>query len=177
VAARSGQLHGPVIVAVITMRMMQPSAHEIIDVVTMRNCFMPTGRAMLVCAAGLPRAMDGIGSVDRDDMFVDVVLMRMVEVAIMQIVDVTFMADAGMSTVCAMLMSMVGMVLLGATGHGLFPFGLRSEGDRRSLLFGSVLHGTFDQMQDVTVGKRIVDVLCLASPPDKLCLVQDLEAA
>jgi hypothetical protein len=121
-APRSGQLHGPVIVAVITMRMMQPSAHEIIDVVTMRNGFMPTGRAVLVCAAGLRRAMDGIGSVDRDDMFVDVVLMHMVEVAIMQIVDVTFMADAGMSTVCAMLMSMVGMVRLGATGHGLFSF-------------------------------------------------------
>jgi hypothetical protein len=115
-------LHGPVIVAMITVRMMQPSAHEVIDVVTMRDGFMPAGRAVLVCAADLGRAMHGIGSVDWDDMLVDVVPMHMVEVAIMQIVDVSLMVDAGMSTVCAMLMSMVGMVRLGATGHGLFSF-------------------------------------------------------
>jgi hypothetical protein len=153
-------LHGPVIIAMITVRMMQPSAHEVIDVVTMRDGFMPAGRAVLVCAAGLGRAMDGIGSVDRDDMLVDVVLMHMVKVAIMQIVDVAFMADTGMSTVCAMLMGMVGMVFLGACGHGVSSFFVLVR-------MRSLLHGTFHQMQDVTVGKRIVDVLCLSSPPNK----------
>ena len=37
----SGQLHGPVIVAMITMRMVQPAVYEIVDVVTMRHLFMP----------------------------------------------------------------------------------------------------------------------------------------
>jgi hypothetical protein len=36
----SGQLHGPVIVAMITMRMVQPAVYEIVDVVTMRHLFM-----------------------------------------------------------------------------------------------------------------------------------------
>lgn len=78
---RSGQLHGPVIVAVVTVRIMQPPTHDVIDVVTMRNRFMPTGRTVLVCAVGLRRAMDGIGRVDRDDMLVDMVLMHVVEAA------------------------------------------------------------------------------------------------
>jgi hypothetical protein len=97
--------------------MMQPSAHEVVDVVTMRHGFVPAGRAVLVCATGLRSALHGIGGVDGDDMFVDVILMHMMEVAIMQIIDVPFVADAGMSTVCAMLMGMVGMVILGAGCH------------------------------------------------------------
>jgi hypothetical protein len=157
--------------------MMQPSAHEVIDVVTMRHGFVPAGRAVLVCATGLRSALHGIGSVDRDDMFVDVILMHMVEVAIMQIVDVPFMADAGMSTVCAMLMGMVGMVILGAGGHGVFSFFVSVKWDQRSLPFGSMFHRAFHQTQDVTVGERIVDVLCRASPLNKPHLVQHLEAA
>ena len=34
--------------------------------------------------------------------------------------------------------------------------------------FASMLHGAFHQTQNMGVGKRIVDVLCLASPFDKM---------
>jgi hypothetical protein len=36
----SGQLHGPVIIAMITVRMVQPTIYEIVDMITMRHLFM-----------------------------------------------------------------------------------------------------------------------------------------
>ena len=47
-------------------------------------------------------------------MFVDVILMHMVEAAVVKIVDMAIMAYGGMSTVWAVLMGMVGMMLFGA---------------------------------------------------------------
>jgi hypothetical protein len=44
----SGDLQGPVIVAMIAVWMMQPSAYEVIDVVAMRHCFVTAVRTMLV---------------------------------------------------------------------------------------------------------------------------------
>ena len=72
-------------------------------------------------AAGLRCAADGIPRIDLDDMFVDVILMHMVEVAVVKIVDMAIMADRGMSTVWAVLMGMVGMMLFGASGHDFSP--------------------------------------------------------
>ena len=68
-------------------------------------------------AAGLRCAADGIRGVDLNDMFVDVILMHMVEVAVVKIVDMAIMAYGGMSTVWAVLMGMVGMMLFGTSGH------------------------------------------------------------
>ncbi len=104
----------------ITMRMMEPAVHEVIDVVTMRYRFVSAVWAVLVCAAGLRRALHGICGVDRDDMFVDVILMHMVEMAVVKIVHMAIMAKRGVPTVRAMLMGVVGMVLLGTSGHD-FP--------------------------------------------------------
>ena len=72
-------------------------------------------------AAGLRCAADGIRGVDLNDMFVDVILMHMVEVAVVKIVDMAIMAYGGMSTVRAVLMGMVGMMLFGARGHDFSP--------------------------------------------------------
>jgi hypothetical protein len=109
-----------VIVTVIAMRMMQPAVHEVIDVVTMRYRFVSAMWGMLVCAAGFRRAVHGICGVDRDDMFVDVILMHMVEMAVVKIIHMAVMANRGVPTVLAMLMGVVGMMLLGARGHD-FP--------------------------------------------------------
>jgi hypothetical protein len=59
----------------------------------------------------------GIFGVDRDDMFVDVILMHMVEMAVVKIVHMAVMANRRVPTVWAMLMGVVGMVLLGTSGH------------------------------------------------------------
>jgi hypothetical protein len=53
-------------------------------------------------------------------MFVDVILMRMVEMAVVKIVHMAFVADRYVPTIRAMLMGVVGMMLRGASGHD-FP--------------------------------------------------------
>jgi len=44
----SGQLYGPVVIAMIAVGMMQASVHEVIDVVAVRYGFVSAGRAMNV---------------------------------------------------------------------------------------------------------------------------------
>jgi hypothetical protein len=78
----SGQLHRPVVVAMIAMRMMQMPVHEVIDVIAMRNGFVPAARAMRVRAASLGSAVHGIGGADGDDMLVDMILMHVVEMPV-----------------------------------------------------------------------------------------------
>jgi hypothetical protein len=50
-------------------------------------------------------------------MFVDVILVHVVEMAIVQIVDVAVMANRGVPAIRAMLMRVVGVVFLRASGH------------------------------------------------------------
>lgn len=126
---RSGQLHRSVVVAMIAVRMMQPSAHDVIDVITMGHGFVSAGWPMLVRTARLRGALDGIVGVDRDGVLIDMILVRVMKVAIMEIIDVAVMADRRMPTVGTMLVGMVGMMLLGAGGHDVFVLlRLRSEG-------------------------------------------------
>jgi hypothetical protein len=68
-------------------------------------------------AVDLRRAVHGIFGIDRNDMFVHVILVHMVEMAIMNIVHMAVMANRGVPAIRAMLMSVVGMVFLGASGH------------------------------------------------------------
>ena len=101
---------------------------------------------MLVRAAGLRRALDRIGGVDRDGVLVDMIFVRVMEVAVVEIIDVAFMADRGMPAVGTMLVGVVGMMLLGAGGHDDFSFwvsGPRGTGGLSP--FGGMLHGAFHQ--------------------------------
>ena len=109
------------IVAMIAVRMMQPALHQIVDMVAMRHRFVSAVWTVHVRAVDLRRAARGIGSADRDHMLVDVVLVHVVEMAVMKIVDMAVMADRGVPAIGTMLMRVVGMVLLGAGGHMIFP--------------------------------------------------------
>jgi hypothetical protein len=123
-----------VIVTVIAMRMMQPAIHKIIDMVAMRDRFVSTVWAVFVWAPVLRRALRGICGVDRDDMFVDVILVHMVEMAIVKIVHMAFMENRDVAAVRTMLMGVVRMVFLGAGGHDFHSlFAISSEGG----LFGA----------------------------------------
>ena len=75
------------------------------------------------------------------------------------------MADRRMPTIGTMLVGMIGMMLFGAGGHGFFP--LFVCGEQALLAFGGMFDGALHQTQNVSVGKRIVDVFCLASSFDK----------
>jgi hypothetical protein len=59
----------------------------------------------------------GICGVDCDDMFVDMILVRMVQMAIVKVVHMAVVPNRGVPTVWAMPMGVVGMVLLSASGH------------------------------------------------------------
>jgi hypothetical protein len=96
---------------------------------------------MRMSTARLWRALHGIGGRNRDDMFIHMVIVHVVEMAIMEIVDVAVMVDCCMPAVGTMLVSMVGMMFLGAGGHGASLFGCGSR-PWRLLPFGSMLHGS-----------------------------------
>jgi hypothetical protein len=106
-----------VIIAMIAVRMVQPALDEIVEMVAMRDLFMSAVWTVRMCAVELRRAARGICAIDRDHMFVDVILVHVVEMAIVQIVDVAVMANRGVPAIRAMLMRVVGVVFLGASGH------------------------------------------------------------
>jgi hypothetical protein len=115
------------IVAVITVRMMQAAVDDVIDVVAMRDCLVPAAGAVHV-AARVARgnalvAPVGVRLADLDDVFVvvhfAVDLVRMVQVAIVQIVDMVTMANGLVATTGTVLVIVVGMGLAGL-GHRSF---------------------------------------------------------
>jgi hypothetical protein len=110
------------VIAMIAVGMVQPSIHEVIDMVPMGHGFVPAGRAVLVRADRLPRALHGIGRVDWDGMLVNVILVRVMQMAIVKIIDMIIMPDCRMPTVGTMHVAMVNMMLLGAGSHSLFSF-------------------------------------------------------
>jgi hypothetical protein len=65
----------------------------------------------------LRRAARGIFATNRDHVFVRVILVHVVEMAIVQIVDVAVMANRGVPAFQTMLMSVIGMMLLGTGRH------------------------------------------------------------
>ena len=66
-------------------------------------------------------AVHGICGIDRDDMFVHMILVHMVKMTIVKIVHMTVMANRSVSAFRAMAMSVVGMVFLSASGHRHAP--------------------------------------------------------
>jgi hypothetical protein len=113
-----------VIIAVITMRMMQLPAYEVIDMVAVRYGFVPAVWTVLMGAADFRRAAHGIFGGDRNHMFVDMTLMHMMKMAIVKIVDMAVMADGGVAAVRAMFVGMVGVVLFSTGGHTVFSYSL-----------------------------------------------------
>jgi hypothetical protein len=107
------------IVTVVAMRIMQPTVHDVIDVVAVWYCLVSAVRAVRVCAADLRCAVHGICAIDSDNMFVDMVLVQVVQMTVVKVIYMAVMPNCGMPAARAVLMGVVGMVLLNASGH--FP--------------------------------------------------------
>lgn len=148
------------VVTMIAVGMVQPSIHEVINVVAMGHGFVPARRAMLVRAARFWRALHRIGGIDGHPMLINMIP----KMAIMEIIDMAIMADRRMPTIGTMLVGVIGMMLFGAGGHRVFPL---FDWGAALLAFSGMFDGAFHQTQNVSVGKRIVDVFCLASSFDK----------
>ena len=63
------------------------------------------------------RAVHGIRGVNRDDVLVDVIPVHVVEMAVVKIIHMAVMANRGVPAVRAMIMSVVGVMFLGACSH------------------------------------------------------------
>jgi hypothetical protein len=73
------------------------------------------------------RALLGIGSTDRDDVLIDMIVVHVMEMAIMQIVNMTIVAYCRMPTIGTVRVRMVRVMGLTASGHRDFPFFLAGE--------------------------------------------------
>jgi len=86
----------------------------------------------------LRRALHGICGADRDDMFVHVVLMHVVEMAVVKVVHMAIMANRSVPAVRPMLVGVIGMMLLGAGRHDVSFLRLKPCRDIWSLFLGSL---------------------------------------
>lgn len=109
-----------------TVCKVQVPSDEIVDMIAMRNGLVAAFRAMtmsrLVSVARVRRgAGRGIFSGDGKDMFVDMVVMNMVEMPIVQVIGVAVMRDRLMAAACRVAMGM--MVVSGMCAHRWTPWG------------------------------------------------------
>jgi hypothetical protein len=118
VTCSSRQFYRPVIIAMAIMWVMQPTAHEVIDVIAVRHAFVSAARPMRVRAPGFGRAPRGIGVADLDDVFVDMILVHVMQMTVVEVIDVAMMAHGRVSAARTMLVSVIRMMRLVAEGHG-----------------------------------------------------------
>jgi hypothetical protein len=100
------------VIAMTVMRIMQMSADQIINMVAMRDCLMPTVRPMQMLGrmsgALMPRcAVLRIGRSYANHMFIDMAFMRMMQMAVVQIVDVAIVHDPHVAALGPMRMIVV----------------------------------------------------------------------
>lgn len=89
------------VVAVITMLVVQTTIYQKVNVVTMWYEFVPAADVITLAIYGF--TISRIGVADLNDMFVVVIAMAVMQMPIMQVIDVITMLDASVTaefTVC-----------------------------------------------------------------------------
>jgi hypothetical protein len=117
-----------VVVAVITVRMVQVPVNQIIHMVTMGYRGMAATWSMHVISGMtgtlvLWRTGVWVRRRDANHMFIDMVAVRMVHMAIVQVVNMAFMLNSDVPAIGSMLVVVVGVVGLVARCHGDTPVG------------------------------------------------------
>ncbi|WP_426436161.1 hypothetical protein [Bradyrhizobium genosp. P] len=105
------------IIAMITVRMVQPAVYEIVYVIAMRHRFVSAMWTVYMRAMDVRCALHGICGIDRDSVLIHVILVHMMEMAVMKIVQMAIMADRRVPATRTMPMGVVVVVLLGTCGH------------------------------------------------------------
>ena len=103
----------------ISVRMVQAAADEVIDVIGMRNGFVPaTGpvnvAALAVAALLLRGALYGVARVGLEAVLVHVIAVNVVHVAFVQIIGVAVVLHCGVAAIAAVGVAVSGV---GITGH------------------------------------------------------------
>ncbi len=110
------------VVAMAVMGVMKMVIDQVVDMLAVRHGFMSTAGAMRVLlrmslALMFRSAIFGIVTRYTDHMFVDMVIMGVVQMAIVQIIDMTIVHDARVPTFRAVRMSMIFVLGQGTIGH------------------------------------------------------------
>ena len=100
------------VVTVATIRMMQMAVHQVVNVISVRDCLMTAAFAVLVgrvvAAANVPvGASVRVGGRRSQGVLIHMAVMRKVEMSIVEIVDMVGVLDCGVATIGAVLMGMV----------------------------------------------------------------------
>lgn len=108
----SGYFYPPVIIAMSVMRIVEVITHQVVDMIAMRYSLVAAAGSMqmslLMLGAFVPRrAVLWVGNRYAYDVFIDMVVVMIVQVAVVQIIDVIVMHDACMTALRAMRMSMI----------------------------------------------------------------------
>lgn len=102
------------IVAVVAVGVVQVAVDQVVDVVAVGHGFVATPRTVHVVGGVTParmrrRAAIGVRRVDGDGVFVDVIVVGMMEVTIVEVVDVTVVKDACVAAARTMDVLVVGV--------------------------------------------------------------------
>jgi hypothetical protein len=99
------------LIAMVAVRMMQFSVHEVIHVIAVWHRLVTAARSMpVICAVHIRGATHRIGRADRHHMFVDVILVHVVQMAVVKIVVMAVVAHCGVPAAWAMLVAVVEVV-------------------------------------------------------------------
>lgn len=147
-----------VVVAVRAVRVVEVAVDQVVHVVAVRHGFVAAARpvpvAAVVGAAGVVgRAVGRVRAPDGEDVLVDVVAVGVVQAAVVEVVHMAVVPD--------------GRVAAGGAVPVVVP-GVRVAGHRVPPVAGvrGVVQGAGDQLGDVAVGERVVDVLAHTAPRD-----------
>ena len=102
------------VIAVITVDMVQVTIDKVVDVVAMRNRWVTTPRPMnmvhIVTAADVcRRACVRVGVRDRNRVLIDVAIMGMVQVTIVKVIDMAIMHDGCVTAVFTVFVFVIWM--------------------------------------------------------------------
>ena len=161
----------------VAMLVMQAAIDEIVDVIAMGDGFMAATRPvdvarLVTLMAVLRRALIRVRLAHLDDVLVDAVAVRVVQMAVMQIVDMVAMAHGRVPAIGPVIVRMLGlgqMVVL-MVGHCASFIVMGVVG------FASMVDRVLDEVQDMSVAKRIEDRLTLPPALHQAGRVQDLQA-
>jgi hypothetical protein len=118
----ANDLHRPVIIAVVAVRVMQVTVYDVVDVVAVGDRLMTTAGSvdMISCvraALVVRRALVRVGGRDLELMLVDMIGVHVMQVAVVNIVHVVAVLDRRMAAAGAMLMIVVGVMRVVAGRH------------------------------------------------------------
>jgi hypothetical protein len=107
----------------IAMRMVHTSVDDIVDMIAMRDRVMTASRSVrMTPALHIGCAPYGRIGVHRDNVFVNMVAMHVVQMPLMKIVQMTIVTDGLVTAIWAVLVRMLPWVLLRVGGHVASPF-------------------------------------------------------